>query len=167
MGKMIKKEKISSQEKLYRILGIVMFIYTLGIAGAGAAIFPKMTKNEDTKLAVLMSVLFFVYFVFAALQAVMAFRFYKATDKAAGVGHGIVLTGVTIVNIVNLKFFLVLMFVGLGKDDTAKKLIGDMTTSEYIQNLSGTWTALLVGMVAVMLLGILCVVRLVSGMDKK
>ncbi|MBR1751949.1 MAG: hypothetical protein IJ740_13950 [Ruminococcus sp.] len=167
MGKQIKKEKMSSAEKLYRVLGTVLFIYTVAIAGIGAVFFKKMTDSEDTKLAVMMSVLFFVYFVFAAMQAVLAFRFYKKSDLIAGVGHGIVMSAVSIINIVNLRFFLVLFFVGLGKDDTAKKLIGDVSTAEYTSSLSGTWTALLVGMVIAMVMGVLCVVRLVSKMGDK
>ena len=155
MGKKIKKDPLTKAEKLYRGLGIGLFVYTVACAGAGAAIFPKMTEDESRPLAVAMAVIFFVYFVYCAVQAVLAFNYYRKTEHFAGVGHGTVLTAATIINIVNLRFFLVMLFEGLDKTETAQKIIGNVSETEYLQGLSGTWIALLVGMVAVMVLGIL------------
>ncbi|MCR5816221.1 MAG: hypothetical protein K6F91_05025 [Ruminococcus sp.] len=163
MGKKIKKEPLTKAEKVYRGLGIGLFAYTVGCAGAGAALFPKMTENESKTLAIAMSVVFFGYFVYCAVQMFLAFFYYKKTEEFAGIGHGVMLSITTIINIVNLKFFLVMLFEGLGKTDTAKRIIGSsVSETEYLQTLSGTWTALLFGMVAVMILGILCTVKLVK-----
>ena len=162
MGKKIKKEPLTKAEKVYRGLGIGLFGYTVACAGAGAVLFPKMTSNESKPIAVGMAAVFFGYFVFCALQMFLAFNYYKKSEQFAGVGHGVVLAATTVVNIANLKFFLVMLFEGLNKTETAKKIIGDTSETDYLQNLSGTWTALLFGMVAVMILGILCTVRLVK-----
>ena len=162
MGKKIKKEPLTGAEKAYRGLGIGLFAYTVGCAGAGAVIFPKMTETENRTLATVMSAIFFVYFVFVVVQMILAFNYYRKTEHFAGVGHGVVLAATTVINIVNLQFFLVMFFEGLGKTETAKKIIGGSSETEYLQTLSGTWTALLFGMIAVMILGILCTVKLVK-----
>ena len=167
MGKKIKKEPLSRAEKVYRGSGIGLFAYIVAFAGAGAVFFPKMTENESKKLAVVMSILFFVYFAYAAVQMFLAFNYYRKTEQFAGVGHGVVLTAMTIINIVNLRFFIVMLLEGLGKSDSAKKLIGGISETDYLQTLSGSWTALVVGMVAGMLLGILCVVKLVKRIGEK
>jgi len=127
-------------------------------------LFPKMTKNESKTMAVIMSVIFFVYFAYTAVQTFLAFNYYRRSDQFAGVGHGVVLVITDIVNIVNLRFFLVMLFEGLDKSETAKKIIGDVSETDYLQGLSGPWLALLAGMVAVMILGILSVAKLVKRM---
>lgn len=167
MGKKIKKEPLSRAEKVYRGSGIGLFAYIVAFAGAGAVFFPKMTENESKKLAVVMSILFFVYFAYAAVQMFLAFNYYRKTEQFAGVGHGVVLAAMTIINIVNLRFFIVMLLEGLDKSDSAKKLIGGISETDYLQTLSGSWTALVVGMVAGMLLGILCVVKLVKRIGEK
>lgn len=162
MSKKIKKEPLKKAEKVYRGLGIALFGYTVALAAVWAVIFPKMTENESKPLAIAMSAMFFVYFIFCGVQLFLAFNYYRRTEHFAGVGHGTVLTVTTIVNIVNLRFFLVMLFEGLGKTETAQKIIGSTSESDYLQGLSGTWIALLGGMIAVMILGILCVVKLVK-----
>ena len=165
MGKKIKKQPLTGAEKVYRGLGIGLFAYTVACAGVGAVIFPKMTKNESKSMAIAMSAVFGGYFLYCVIQMILAFRYYKKSEEFAGVGHGVVLAATTVINIVNLKFFLVMLFEGLGKTETAKKIIGEsISETEYLQTLSGTWTALLFGMVAVMVLCILCTVKLVKRM---
>jgi len=164
MGKKIKRDPLTKAEKLYRGLAIGLFCYTVACAGVGGVLFPKMTKNESKTMAVIMSVIFFVYFAYTAVQTFLAFNYYRRSDQFAGVGHGVVLVITDIVNIVNLRFFLVMLFEGLDKSETAKKIIGDVSETDYLQGLSGPWLALLAGMVAVMILGILSVAKLVKRM---
>lgn len=166
MSKKIKLEKLTAQEKAYRAVSIVSFAFSVVCAGAGAFLLPKMIDNESRKIALLMAVMFYVYMALCALGAVLAFRYYKVTDAAAGVGHGAVLTITTIINIVNLRFFTVMLLEGIGRTDAAKKLIGDVSQTDYFASLSGNWTALVIGMAFVMLLGVLSVIKLASRIGK-
>lgn len=167
MSKKIKLEKLTKEEKTYRVLSIVNFGFTVICAGAGAFLLPKMIDNESRTIAMAMSLLFFVYMIMCIAGCVLAFRYYKATDQTAGVGHGAVLTVTTIINVVNLRFFTVMFLEGLNKSDAAQKLIGSVTETEYLQSLSGTWTALVIGMAFMMLLGVLSVIKLASRLGKK
>ena len=115
MGKKIKRDPLTKAEKLYRGLAIGLFCYTVACAGVGGVIFPKMTKDESKTMAVIMSVIFFVYFAYTAVQTFLAFNYYRRSDQFAGVGHGVVLVITDITIRVVLRFCLLVLVEGLDK----------------------------------------------------
>ncbi|MGN0624597.1 MAG: hypothetical protein ACI4JA_11710 [Oscillospiraceae bacterium] len=160
MPKQIKKEVIPASEKVNRVFAVISMAAALILAGLLIFLLPQLLNDESPVKACIISGGYFVFMLSCILHCITGFVSYGKTQDFTGLFHGLISLVCTFLCLLNLRFVLVLLFSGLNMDSAANKLVGDHTMTEFVNAQTSDWTGLIFAMAAMLIIGIVGIVRL-------
>ncbi|WP_124100786.1 hypothetical protein [Ruminococcus sp. Marseille-P6503] len=160
MPKQIKKDVLQKGDKKSRVAAVVSMICAFAFAAAVIALMPSLVKDESPVKASVITAGFAVFTASCIVHAALAFLCYKREGNFTVLFQGVVSLLSALLCLINFRFMAVLLLSGLKMDSAARKLVGDQTMTEFVGSQTSGWVCMVVSAAAMIILGILGIIRL-------
>lgn len=159
----IKKPEFKKFDKKYRkwTVATAMFAFTLTVV---LFIVLKNISNDTSPAKCIL--LFSVYSVFSLCSMITLKKgidSYRMENNMTALFQSMIYGAVIVFCLMNLPFALVLLCEGIGKSETAQKIMGSKSYSEFILGQRTNWMCMLAGMTLAMFMGVLGGRKLAGG----
>jgi hypothetical protein len=161
MPKQIKKEKITKSERNNRIWAILAMVSAF-LFGAALILFMKdFINNESLWRGLVIVGTYSLYTLLAIVHCLHGFNVFRKEEHYGVLFQSILTAAAAFAALLSGKFAVVMTLSALGKDTAAQNLIGsDTTMDDFVLAQSTAWILLICGIAAVILVGIISIVRL-------
>lgn len=164
MPKQIKKEEMKSSDRAYRRWAVAGLISAAAFMGALAGLIGIITRTEGDKAPT--TVLFALYAVYTAVSVISAVKgimSYVREDVTACLFQGLLNTFSVIACAMNMRMAFIILLSAYHAEDTADKLIGSQTQTEFVQSQYASWICLSIAVLISIIIGILGIVKLAKN----
>ncbi len=160
MPKQIKAKKLPKAEKANAILAILFMTASIAFGGVLIGLLSKFMDEESLWMGCVIFGCYAVYLLLALSHCIQGICVFNKQENYGLLFQSVVSGAAAFTAILNLQFMLVLLMESLGKESAAEKLIGSRTMDEFVTSQSTSWTLLICGMAAALILGIFAIVKL-------
>ena len=163
----IKRPEVKKSDIAFRKWALAAF---LSAAVFGTVFAALINTILDAGKAVPTTILFCAYVIYLVMTALAAWKgisAYAREDVGAALFQGLLLCFSAICALVNMRLAIVMLLEAYGKSESAEKLMGEQSTSEFIASQRTPWIMLAIGMALGIAVGVLAIVKLASSKKDK
>lgn len=151
----IKKPEFKPLDKKYRKWTVATGVFSFALTVI-LFVFLKKTNNELGKtVCVTIFSAYALFFLSGMVTLKKAIDTYRYENNMPALFQSLLYAAIVVFCLLNLRSAAVLLLEGLGREETAKKMIGSQDYKEYILAQYSSWMCMLSGMTLAMILGVL------------
>ena len=159
----IKKRVIPAAEKNSCVIAIITALVGIAFGICFLILLPDI-DNDNASVqkvkTIAVSGLYALFVLLCIVQAIVSMIASKKTNKM-GLMLGGSLSGVSaFLALLTVRFMLVLLMAGLGKNDTVDKIIGDNTYSGFIADHGASFACLVIALSVMLVISVISIIDL-------